>query len=334
MCNSRNSCNMDISIIICTYNRCALLKKTLESIANVEIPQGLEWQVLVVDNNSSDGTKNIINSFAAQSRAAFKYIFEARQGKSFAVNRGIKESNGEIIAFLDDDVEVDKKWLKAVISAATQYPDVTGFGGKELLNWPIAKPSWVIVKGRFKNIDGTIGGHRDCGESDEDFQKLNNLPTGGNMFFRKKAFDEDNYFREDLGPIGQKMEYGEDAEFCRRLVEKGEKLFYISKAIVYHNIPVERINKKYFCRRRFDSACDEIRYRKGDKKLPYLFGVPRYLFMHFLSDFIKWIFSIRNERRFFYRLKVCTDMGQIKGYRKVTKMRNNKTLNDSSSATE
>jgi glycosyltransferase involved in cell wall biosynthesis len=307
---------MNLSIIICTYNRSKLLRGCLESLERVKVPDGLSWEILVIDNHSTDHTELAVKDFADKASVNVKYLFERTQGKSFALNRGIKEAKGEIVAFLDDDMTVDKSWLEAVIEAIRQYPEAEGFGGRVLISWPIPKPSWVITEGPYKNIDGTVG-YRDCGDADEDFLRLKSLPTGGNMFFRKSVFANGHSFREDLGPAGQKMGFGEDREFCLKVLSQGKKLFYISKAIAYHHIPETKLSKKYFCRRRFDCAYSDVKH--GIMR-SHSSGIPRYLFRYLFSHFIHWLFSLDHNKRFSYQLKLYSVLGQIAGYRSRKKL--------------
>ena len=98
---------MNTTIIVCTYNRCKSLAKTLESIATLRVPGPVEWEVLVVDNNSTDQTRAVVEGFSCRYPSRFRYLFEPQQGKSCALNAGIQAARGEILAFTDDDVTVE-----------------------------------------------------------------------------------------------------------------------------------------------------------------------------------------------------------------------------------
>ena len=102
---------MDISIIICTYNRCESLRRVLNDVQNLKVPKNISYQVLLIDNNSKDGTRTVFEAMSAKSPGIFKYVFEPRQGKSYALNTGIRLAAGEILAFTDDDVTLDSEWL-------------------------------------------------------------------------------------------------------------------------------------------------------------------------------------------------------------------------------
>ena len=99
---------MKVTVILCTYNRCQILMKALESVAVSVMPESVEWEVLVVDNNSNDQTREVAQQICRKHPAHFRYLFEPRQGKSYALNSGIRVGRGDVLAFMDDDVMVDR----------------------------------------------------------------------------------------------------------------------------------------------------------------------------------------------------------------------------------
>src|SRR5271166_3382652 len=103
---------MKITVILCTYNRCVSLSSALESVAATTFSDPVEWEVLVVDNNSKDQTREVIQDYCRRSPGRFRYLFEGRQGKSYALNTGIRAAEGDVLAFMDDDVTVDPRWLQ------------------------------------------------------------------------------------------------------------------------------------------------------------------------------------------------------------------------------
>lgn len=190
---------MDLSIIICTYNRSQSLGKTLESLERMIVAEGIDWEVLVVDNNSKDETRELLEKFRRRGTLNLKYLFEAMQGKSYALNTGLKQARGEIVAFADDDVLMDKEWLVAVIKAIQQYQDYDGFGGRIVSLWETRLPEWLAITGEYNSLRGT-GFLRDDGCNDKEYSETKNeMPCGANMFFRKPAIEENGLFRLDLG---------------------------------------------------------------------------------------------------------------------------------------
>ena len=103
---------MRITVILCTYNRCQSLAKAMESVAASVVPESVDWEVLVVDNNSSDQTREIVEGFCNRFPYRFRYLHELKQGKSNALNSGIRAAKGNLLAFMDDDVLVEPTWLK------------------------------------------------------------------------------------------------------------------------------------------------------------------------------------------------------------------------------
>jgi len=117
-----------VSIILCTYNRCRLLVSALESAAALQVPESIDYEIVVVDNNSKDQTRSVIEGFCSRYPRRFRYLFERQQGKSHALNAGIRNAQGDILAFMDDDVTVEPTWLENLI-APLQDSQWAGSGG-------------------------------------------------------------------------------------------------------------------------------------------------------------------------------------------------------------
>ena len=129
----------NVSVVLCTYNRCASLKNALASVAVQVVPDSLEWEVLVVDNNSNDQTAEIVTHFVQQYPGRFRYLFEPRQGLSYARNSGIREAKGDVVAFMDDDTDVACTWLQN-LTASLHDGTWAGAGGRILPYWTCPHP--------------------------------------------------------------------------------------------------------------------------------------------------------------------------------------------------
>ena len=235
-----------LSIIICTYNRAESLKRTLDSLrAQEDLRSESSWELLVIDNNSSDQTRKVIKSFIETAMMNVRYIFEPRQGKSYALNTGIANSNGQLLAFTDDDVIIDKRWVASIMEAASKYPH-KAFGGKVLPLWPNDIPSWIQAKGPYSRpiVGGPIPSH-DRGDEVREYGEGMWVPIGCNMFFKREIFDKYGGFRTDLGPHGDIYGTNEDCELGFRLINNGERLLYYPKAIIYHPVPQSRLSQEY-----------------------------------------------------------------------------------------
>ncbi len=248
-----------ISVIICTFNRADSLRRVLKSLINQEgcADRNL-WELLIIDNNSNDQTKEIVENFITNSSVCIRYIFEPRQGKTYALNTGITKSRGEILAFTDDDVIVDKRWVAAIIEASTTYPH-KGFGGKVIPLWPDFIPQWIQPTGPFARqiVGGAIVAHGlGYGNKTREYGKGMWIPIGANMFFRREVFEKYGVFRTDMGPKGKILGTDEDCEIGFRLRTHGEKLLYYPKAIVYHPVDPRRLSQEYLLKYAWNAAIE------------------------------------------------------------------------------
>jgi GT2 family glycosyltransferase len=296
---------MKITVILCTYNRCHSLRRTLEGIALSILPDSVVWEVLVVDNNSSDQTREVVEDFSRRQPGRFRYLFEPEPGKSHALNSGIREALGEILAFTDDDVLVEPAWLRD-LTAALDGDEWAGAAGRTLLQEGFSPPRWLSLKGQyvlapFAMFDlGSVPG------------ELHEAPFGNNMAFRKSIFQKYGGFRTDLGPRPGNMIRGEDTEFGCRLLAAGEPLRYESSAVVYHQVNEDRIRKEYFLAWGFDHARASIRIfgvQRGTKH--YVAGVPLYLFRRLVVWTLRWVIAVDPGHRFHCKLKVWARVGEI-----------------------
>jgi glycosyltransferase involved in cell wall biosynthesis len=255
-----------ITVILCTYNRCQTLSKALQSVAASEMPSSTVWEVLVVDNNSHDQTRQLVEDFARRHPGRFRYLFEPKPGKSHALNAGICEAHGDVLAFMDDDVIVERNWLRN-LTAALDGGAWAGAGGRILPEKTFSPPPWLPLDG-----PNNMGGILALFDLGADPVELDQAPFGTNMAFSKKMFEKYGGFRLDLGPRPGSELRNEDTEFGRRLLAAGEHLCYEPSATVYHRVPEERLTKEYFLKFCFDHGRASIR---ETGRRPDLWGIPR-----------------------------------------------------------
>src|SRR5262249_49395782 len=139
---------MDITVILCTYNRCHCLAEALESIAVQAVPELTEWEILVVDNNSSDDTRSVVEGFERRYPGRIRYLFERVQGKSYALNAAIQAARGDIFAFTDDDVTAEPQWL-CNLTEHLYEQKWAGAAGRIVPKWTRPLPSWLGLEGRY-----------------------------------------------------------------------------------------------------------------------------------------------------------------------------------------
>jgi len=300
---------MTITVILCTYNRCQSLAKALDSVAGSRLPESVECEILVVDNNSSDQTCEVVQGFCRRYPGRFRYMFEPQPGKSHALNAGIREARGDVLAFMDDDVTVEPTWLQNLTSAL-QNGEWAGAGGRILPQQTFSPPCWLPLEG-----PNSIGGMLALFDLGDKASELDQAPFGTNMAFRREMFEKYGGFRTDLGPRPGSEIRNEDTEFGKRLLGAGERLRYEPSAIVYHSIPEDRIRKDYCLAWYFDYGRAAIR-EVGRR--PDICGIPR-RYISILKIIgtvltrrtLRWMLTLNPQRRFFHKCWVWVTAGQI-----------------------
>jgi len=302
---------MDITVILCTYNRCQSLPKALDSVAASTLPESVEWEVLVVDNNSRDETREAVEDFSRRYPNRFRYLLERRQGKSYALNAGIREALGEIVAFVDDDVTVEQAWLQN-LTAGLHNGEWAGSGGRILPERSFSPPNWLLVDGPYALLPFAVF------DRGTEAGPLAEPPYGTNMAFRKAMFEKHGGFRTDLGPQPGSEIRNEDTEFGRRLLKAGERLRYEPAAVVYHPAPVHRLRKEYFLHWWFGLGRASVReWKQG----PPVMGIPRPYFnilklgtITMAQRVAQWMFSWHPGRRFRSKCWVWETAGEMREY--------------------
>jgi glucosyl-dolichyl phosphate glucuronosyltransferase len=228
---------VDLTVILCTYNRCDKLVEALGSLALQKVPPEVKWEVLIVDNNSSDKTADVYQKAKSSFPVPLRYVFESKLGLSCARNRGIVEAQGQYVAFTEDDERSDERWVETILETFRRR-DCDAVAGKIDLSWRSIRPPWLTDE-----ILGFLG-YLDYG--DEQPLTEERPPFGGNMAFAKSVFNKIGLFNVDLGRQGRKLVGGDDIELFERFFHAGLIVIYQPKAIAYHIIDKDRLNKSYF----------------------------------------------------------------------------------------
>jgi glucosyl-dolichyl phosphate glucuronosyltransferase len=282
--------SMNITVILCTYNRCQCLARALDSLAASILPASVEWEILVVDNNSSDQTREVVENFCLQDPAHLRYLFEPRQGLSYARNAGIREARGEILAFVDDDDAVEPGWLSNLTSVL-HGGEWTGAGGRIVPEWPRPIPKWLSKDLPTLSVYGQFNPRAEAGP-------LMRPPYGGNMAYRKDAFERYGGFRVDLGRSGNNLQCREDIEFANRLLAAGERLWYEPRAVVRAIVPESRMEKSYALRWWYWYGRSEVADLGPPETRWRIRGVPLFLIRRLARWTLQWLISLGASRRF------------------------------------
>lgn len=238
-----------VSIAICTYNNARRLEAVLESLRGLRCPPALEYEILVVDNNSGDETKAVVDRCQAIWGQRLRYIFEGTQGLSHARNRALKEAAGDIVSYIDDDVKVDPGWLSAVAAAFEEYSAAV-VGGRSYLIYPSQRPAWLPEE--YESLLSKL----DYG--DQVIVGLDKDLFGLNFSVRKELAVQLGGFDTSLGRCRHSLGSGEESDLLHRIRETGGLAVYEPRAIVGHVVSAERVTVRWFVKRLFAAGRDGV----------------------------------------------------------------------------
>lgn len=274
-----------VSVLICTFNRADLLRKTLSAFALATIPDACDVEFVIVDNNSTDHTADVVRAAAETSGSPIVYLREFQQGKSFALNTGLAHATGDVLALTDDDVVPAPDWLVRIV-AAFREREITFAFGKVLPAWERLPPPELLTV-RAQDIWGPLA-IVDYGDEPTEYRAGDigqRLPIGANLAFDRKAIVEAGGWRTDLGKAGNTLISGEDHEIFMRLQRVGlYSGFYDPQLVVRHHVPASRLTRAYFRRwflwhgKTHALMLDDLFPDIDMKRVPRIGGVPRFLY--------------------------------------------------------
>lgn len=279
---------IDASIIVCTYNRAESLRDTLSALKNLQTAPDQQWEVIVVDNNSNDHTRQVVETFQ-QDWPILRYTFEEKQGLSHARNHGISCADGEIILFTDDDVLPEPNWLTATLSGLDQY-QADACGGYIAPIWESPPPEWLTE--RFYGFLAIRTDRTD----DYPITTASQTPFGANMAFRKKVFDQVGYFDTGRGRKGNVLASGEDGELFQRILSQGLSAIFLGQSRVHHKVESFRLTKNYFRRWRFENSRN-IAQSRGLEGAKRLFNIPLFVFPQLLRAIMRMLWATINQSK-------------------------------------
>lgn len=230
-----------ISVIVCTYNRQDCIRACIESVVDsiLHSQEPHKYELIVVNNNSTDNTGQILESMSVPNCVEFSIVGEYKQGLSFARNKGIEVSKYDYVTFIDDDAFVRIDWCKN-LSSYIKDNSPSAFGGKIIPIFESEPPKW------FRSEYHSNYSILDCELNSGPFPPLMG-PVGANMGFYKKAFT-DQFFITDLGRKGESLLSGEESEFFARIRNRS-MIHYIDSVVVKHLIPDSRLTKNWLYKR-------------------------------------------------------------------------------------
>lgn len=236
-----------VTVAIPTYNRAELLRQTLAGVTRQDFPSG-RYEVLVIDNNSCDHTREVVVSFSGATPAP-RHLLETDQGLDHARNRALAEARGDIIVFADDDILVEPEWLRTLTAPLLMDREhrIGAVGGEVIPVFPDGKPPWIAewhAPLAFRADPGPL--------------PAGDTPMGANLAMPRRAFDRVGKFATALDRTGKSYFSGGDAEMIRRVRAAGLEIWFAPAARVRHQMPASRTTFRYAARHAFDSARSRV----------------------------------------------------------------------------
>ena len=244
-----------LTVAIPTYNRADLLRQTLVGVTRQDFPAE-RFEVLVIDNNSTDRTREIVAQFGGV-RPAPRHVVETRQGLDHARNRALAEARGEVVVFADDDILVESRWLRELTAPllADAARVIGAVGGEVVPIFPDGLPPWVAgwhSPLAFRGDAGPVAAPR--------------CPMGANLAIPRWVFDRVGPFASGLDRSGGSYFSGGDAELIRRIRAAGLEVWFAPAARALHQMPAARTTFRYAARHAFDSARSRVMDLVADRR--------------------------------------------------------------------
>ena len=256
-----------LTVLLATRNRAQSLERVLQGLARQRIDPGLRWELVVVNNSSTDATEEVLRAWHSQ--LPLIVLQQPTPGKYRAVNQGLDIAGGELIVFTDDDIIPASDWLQTLADAAVRWPDDDIFGGRVIPEFPNGTPAWMMEEPWVSAVFSRF----DLGPEEG---RCERTPFGPNMAIRRRAL-ANTRFREDIGPRGNKYPIGGETELLQRLQRSGMRCVYIPGAWVKHSVSLEQTTSNYIWQRGHNFGQGLLKMSLVARSAPRLWGVPRYL---------------------------------------------------------
>lgn len=299
--------------MICTWNNCQLLGSALTALAKCDIPEGLEWEVVVVNNNSTDSTEEVVHSFTRLLPIA--YVYERRQGLSWARNAGLARASGRLAVFTDDDVKPCEGWIASYWSAFQEKPSGFYFGGPIISEFEGTAPDEALlrfapfsVKGLHWGDAPKILGNGECF-------------IGVNWACPLEAVRALGGFNVHMGlnPSSGKVRVGEETYLMKQLSLRGFSPWYVPGAWVRHNVPARKCTLKHIAERAEAGAAylalaDPPRL----DSTPTLGGVPRWMYRRAVELWLRWLKTrLSGQKAYEEYVEFRSMLGTMRGIREL-----------------
>jgi glycosyltransferase involved in cell wall biosynthesis len=237
---------LTFSVVVCTHNRAHYLPDLIVSLRAQDFPAG-DFEIIIVDNASIDGTAALVKQLQAESDPPIRYVYEPLLGANRARNTGAKAAKGEIVIYIDDDALAETDWLQCLARAYQEVPhDVVCVGGRVELLWENGnRPSWLACE-----LEGYYSSTARLGQAARCLTD-NEYPVGANMSIRRDSLLGLGGFHPLLDRVGENLLSNVEAGLCAEIRNAGLRVYFEPSACVWHRVPTGRTTKRWLLRRTF-----------------------------------------------------------------------------------
>lgn len=269
---------MRFSFVTCTYNREKKLSNTLQSLVEQQF-EANDFEIIVINNNSTDDTENVCRTLIEEyPNLHISYYNEMNQGLSFALNRGIKEAQGEFLIYVDDDETIDREHLSRLSEHLKSYPNIQLAASPVVPVYETDTPKWLSPF-----LYRLIGGYFAAGSKVKVLGK-GSYPGTGHTIIKRNLYDQFGTYNTELGRKGNGLLGAEDKDMSHRLIANGIPCYYLPDIPIYHHIPTYKLTDEFF---------SKLTYSIGkSERIRTLSHSPKAFRKRLLSEAVKWIASL------------------------------------------
>lgn len=275
---------VDITMLVCTYNRCNDLRELLETALAQDTGNKFTYEVLVVDNNSTDETRHVVEQFIADGHQNLRYLFEGKQGKSHALNSGLEAIRGWAYVITDDDFILPNNWLHGIYEGFRDHADVSFVSGKVLPLWRAEPPAW-LTKENWSAIALADYGDESF-LTDQDHQKCLLACA-----FRLADVKAVQGYHQELGPAKTRTGGTEDLDLLIRLWASGRTGLYLPGIHFYHKVEPDRLSREYHRKWHTDHGRSYaiMRVPEAEQASFRLFDIASYMYREVVVESLRWL---------------------------------------------
>jgi GT2 family glycosyltransferase len=282
-----------LTVLVATHNGARTLPHVLGGYQRqLPVPGG--WKLVIVNNASTDATRDVIGEFAAS--LPLTYCEESRPGKNRALLTALREAEGDLFVFSDDDATPDPGWLAALRRAADTHPEADIFAGAIRPRWEVQPAPWVLEEVDLAACYAVTDLTRPAGPVKP------TLVWGANMAIRRRVFDQGHGFDPEVGPSGARYVMGSETDLTVRLTEAGFQTWFCPEAIVEHFVRAHQVERKWILDRAISFGRGTYRRRllRQEERPRLWFGVPRHLWRQLATRAAAyaWAAALRRRGRF------------------------------------